>query len=478
MDPAEQEVTNTTAEKKEEHVSDPAESNAEQNGEAAKSFVDVCVEVIQNDKVQPDFLPNETSEAVTPVESAAQPVRNTTAEKKEECSTPADQSKVECNEETAEVSTAVDVEVTQNGGTQPILSEKTEAVSHMEPDEQIVSNTDSENKEENADAEVEHNEEAEKNLVDACVEEVIQNVEIPSAFLTNEKTEAGCPVESAEQHIAEEKKEEYAKTPANIEYNKGLAEASAVAPVEASVAKTSAEAGTEESKEAAEVPAVFTLELKPEVEPSSETEPTDVTNQPAGVESTAHQAEGSSEKCPAEKYTEETVEAVAVVVEESLPETLAVTNAAAAQEAASKDSREPVPDLLADTVSESPTQPTTETAVKSVESAAPAQPAPNTRAEEESKSEVQTAEDTAVQSVPETPAEHTVELRIEDAIEPATASDAEAVQDKSDIRAIKLTDGLDVEAPTAEADLEPEEDPKQSHSEKMRPNQKSDDANE
>ncbi|XP_062289606.1 fibrous sheath CABYR-binding protein [Scomber scombrus] len=317
---------------------------------------------------------------------------------------------------------------------------------------------------------VECSEEAAQSSADVHIE-IIQNSETQS--ISKEKSEAESPVELVDQPVSDttaEKKEEYVNTPVDVEYNKGAAEASAAAPVEASVAKTSSEAGTEENKEAAEVPAALTVELKPEVEPSSETEPTDVTNhEPAGVESTA---------CPAEKYTEETVEAVAVVVEESLPETPAVTNAvAAAQETASKDSREPVPDLLANTVSESPTQPATETAVKSVASAAPAQPAPNTRAEEESKSEVQNAEDTAVQPAPETPAEHAAELRIENAINPATASDAEAVQDKSGVGAIELTDALDVEAPTAETDPEPEEDPKQSDSEEVKPNQKSDDAN-
>lgn len=541
MEPAEQEVTNTTSEKKEEPVSAPVESNIEQNEEAAKSCVDVCVEVIQNDEVQPDFLTKEKSEAVT-VESAEQPVANTTAEKTEECVTPVDQSNVKRSEETAEASTAAHANVPQNGETQPVLNEKIEAVCPLEPVEQTVSNTVSENKEENVGAqmdqsEVEYNEEAVKSFV----EEVIQNGET-SVFLTKEEMEAECPVEPAGQPVAAEKKEEcvqaevdqshvecseepaqssadvhveiiqnsetqsvlkenseaespvesveqpvsdtttekkeeYVNTPVDVEYNKGVAEASAAASVEACVAKTSAEAGTEENKEAAEIPAVLTVELKPEVEPSSETEPTDVTNhEPAGVQSTACPAEGSCEKCPAEKYTEETVEAVAVVVEESLPETPAVTNAAA-QEAASKDSREPVPDLLDDTVSESPTQPATETSVKSIESAAPAQPAPNTRAEEESKSKVQTAKDTTAQPAPETPAEHAAELRIKDAIEPATASVAEAVQDKSGVRVIDLTDALDVEAPTAEADPEPEEDPKQSHSEELKPNQKSDDAN-
>ncbi|XP_067463881.1 neurofilament heavy polypeptide [Thunnus thynnus] len=397
----------------------PPKKDAQPEGSTVETTDDTKPQASSEERAQTGEAQPEKSEAVSPVEPAEQSVAETTPEKKEECvDTPVDQSKVEHNEEAVEASTASHAEVIQNGETQPVSKEKTEAVSPVEPAEQPVADTTAEKKKEHVDA----------------------------------------PVDLSD-----------------VEYNKGAAEASAAVHVEAPVAKTSAEAATEESKDAAEVPAVLTVELKPEVEPSTETEPTNVTNhEPAGEESTTHPAEGSCEKCPPEKYTEETVEAVAEVVEESLPETPAVTNAAAAaQEAAIQNSTAPVPDLLADTVSESPTQPATDTAVKSVESAAPAQSALNTRAEEESKGEVQAA----VEPAPETTTDHATEMKIEDAVEPATASDVEAVQDKIVVKAIELTDALDVEAPTAEADPEPGEDPKQSHSEEVKPDQKSDDAN-
>ncbi|KAM7374174.1 hypothetical protein PAMP_006848 [Pampus punctatissimus] len=457
VEPAEKPVSNTVSENKEENVAALINQSAvEHNEEAAKTSGDVCLEVIQSDEIQQKT----DTDAVPLVEPAEQPVFNTTVEKKEEyVQAPVDQLNVEHNEDAAQIS--ANVRVDEGFQVQPVSTETTKAVFPLEPAEQKISNTTSKNKEEYIDEPViqsnmQLNEEAPNSSAD-----VLQPV-------STEKTEAVSPLESAEQPVANttvEKKEDYVITPddqLNVEYNNMASDISASVHVETPVAETTAEAETEDRKEAAEVSAVLTVELKPE------TEPTNVTNhEPAGVESNLHPAEGSCEKCP-EKFTEETLETVAEVVEASLPETPAVTNAAAAQEAAIQDSVEPVLDLLADTVSDLSTQPAAETAVKSLESkaesAAPAQPVLNTGAEEENKSKVQAADNTAVEP----------ELRIEDAVEPATTS-AEAVQDKLVVRAIELTDALDVEAPTVDANPESVEDPKQPQSEEVKLNEKSDD---
>ncbi|KAM9348705.1 uncharacterized protein ABDE67_010762 [Symphorus nematophorus] len=186
-------------------------------------------------------------------------------------------------------------------------------------------------------------------------------------------------------------------------------------------------------------------------------------------------AESATEGSPPEEATGETIEAVAEVKVESLPETAVVTEAAG-EEAAPQDSVEPVPDLVADTVPELPAQPAAETAVMSVEckveSAAVAEPVLQTRAEEVVESEVQAADNAVVeQSVEPTPAP-VVELSIEDALEPATASD-----DKVADRAIELTDALDVEPPAAEVIPVALKDPEQSHTEETTPNHQPDHTN-
>ncbi|XP_037604349.1 zinc metalloprotease ZmpB isoform X2 [Sebastes umbrosus] len=183
-------------------------------------------------------------------------------------------------------------------------------------------------------------------------------------------------------------------------------------------------------------------------------------------------AEGSCETGPPEQAAEEVVEAVAEVAVESAPETPAVTGAAG-EEDALRVSVEPVPDLVADTMSESPPQAAAaETTVEPVEcevvSTVSAETVIETRAEEVVECEVQSVDNAAVeQSVEPTP-ERAADgvVKIEDAVEAVTASDAETVQFSD--RPIGLSEALDVELPTTEAAPEPLENPKQSPTEETR----------
>lgn len=501
--------------------------------------------------------PSESSEAVSPVEPAQLPVANTTAESKEECvNTPVDHPTVEQRE----ASEAYPAEGIQNGEILPGSKENPEAVSLEEPAQEIVAIPASANTEGNADAandqsDVEHNEEIAKSSADVTVEEVVQNDEaqpvssealfpVPQAeppvantASTNtdgnsdaaddqsnvehsedtakssadvtvedeaqpEKSNAGSPVEQAEQpvvNITSEKQEErvIATEQSNVESSEGAMENSADAQMEV----TSAEVGTQESRDTDEVPAALPDELKPDVEVSTETEPADVTNVVnPGVESTAQPAEEGCKNNPpeetstegaaiqnseeksgvaSEQATEETIEAVAAVVMESSPDASAVANEVSAEEAVIPNDVEPVPVILADTFSTSATQPAAETAATAaeteVQSAAPSEPVPNTRAEEESEREGQAADnDDVKQNIeppPETASDHVVEANTQDALKPG-ASDAGAVQDELVERVIELTDALDVEASPADA-----VDPKQSQPEEVKVNQQSDDTN-
>lgn len=360
-------------------------------------------------------------------------------------------------------------ELIQNGETQP---------------EESVADTKAENKGEHADTTVDqsnvgHNEGTAEVSADVHVEEHIQNGETPVPS-TKENPVAVSPVEPAAQPVANttaENKEEHADT---IVEQSSVERVSADTHVEDPVAETSAAAGTEESKDTAEVPAALAVELKPQEEPSTETEPANETNvEEAGIESTVQSAERSCEKSPPEQTAEKTVEAVAEVIVESSPDKSDVINATPGEEAALQDSVEPVPDLLAESVSESFTQPAADTTVKSVECnvepAVSTESVLQTRAEEVIECPVQPIDSTVVeQSVEPTPeiaADRGVELNIEDALEPVTASDAEAAVDTLANRAIELTDALDVEPPTAEAAPEPLKDQKKSHTEEKKLNQ-------
>uniref|UniRef100_UPI0037E8084F fibrous sheath CABYR-binding protein n=1 Tax=Semicossyphus pulcher TaxID=241346 RepID=UPI0037E8084F len=306
-----------------------------------------------------------------------------------------------------------------------------------------------------------------------------------------------------------------------------LAESASELPTQAA-----AEAAIEETKVTAEVPVVVAVDLKPREEPSTEPKPANMTNvEDAGVESAVQPAEEC--RFP-EQAAEEVVKAVAEVAVESSPEKTDVTDVTPVEEAAVQESVEaaakllvesapesaaeaategscekdteavavetveavaeavvesspdadaageaaalqervdPVPDLVADTVSASPTEAAPETAARSVECevepAAPAEPLLQTT--EVVQCEAQAVVEQSVQPASESAADPVV-----DAVEPVTASDAEAAQDTFTYKLIELTDALDVETPTAEAAPEPVEDPKPTLTEETKPNQESD----
>ncbi|XP_022618424.1 uncharacterized protein LOC111234556 [Seriola dumerili] len=163
----------------------------------------------------------------------------------------------------------------------------------------------------------------------AATEELIQNGKVQ--------------IEKIVANTAAENKEEYADTKvdqSNVEHSE--AKVSAVADVKDPVAEISDVAGTGESKDPAEVPAV--LAVKAQEEPSVETDPANAAHlEDTGVESTEPSAEGSSNKCPPEHAAEDIFKAVAVVVVESSPDTIDVTPG---EEAALQNRVEADPDLL------------------------------------------------------------------------------------------------------------------------------------
>ncbi|XP_040907540.1 zinc finger protein 185 isoform X2 [Toxotes jaculatrix] len=233
----------------------------------------------------------------------------------------------------------------------------------------------------------------EKNVANTAAENKEESADTPVAQLNVEHGEkavevyADVHVEPDEQPVANtaaENKGENADTTAeqsNEEHTE--AKASADAHVEDPVLETSDVAGTEQSKDPAEA------ELKPEEEPSIETEPTNATQ----LED-VQPAEGSCKKYPPEHAAEEIFEAVAVVVVESSSDTSDVIHSTPGEEAALQNSVEQVPDLLVESVFESPTQCATETTTEEGCERCP----PEQSSEETVEAEV------VVESSPETPA--------------------------------------------------------------------------
>ncbi|XP_030009566.1 flocculation protein FLO11 isoform X2 [Sphaeramia orbicularis] len=138
----------------------------------------------------------------------------------------------------------------------------------------------------------------------------------------------------------------------------GLIEVSAGVCVKDLVVETSAEAGTEENNDASKGSVVPVGEQKPEKRHSAETDLANVTSLQNTVEESAMQTEKGACARDAPREGSETVAVKALddTVVESLPETINVTNTAPEDEAVQQISVEQVPDLLADTVSKSPSQ--------------------------------------------------------------------------------------------------------------------------
>lgn len=218
---------------------------------------------------------------------------------------------------------------------------------------------------------------------------------------------------------------------------------------------------------------LFYSQTEIKVEPSTVTKPENATYlDHAGAKSMPQPSNESCKTFSPKQVATETVEAEATVFVDSLLETPAVNNATPGENAALQHSVEQDPDI----VSKSSTQSAAETAVKS---AATAEPVVKTGDEEEIvECEAQPVKNAVVKqnmdSVPENAANCVMELNIEDAGEPVTASEGEAVQGKLSDRAIELTDALDVVSPTAETVPKPVHDPEQSNSEKSKQNQSED----
>ncbi|XP_031713254.1 zinc finger protein 185 [Anarrhichthys ocellatus] len=273
---------------------------------------------------------------------------------------------------------------------------------------------------------------------------------------------------SAEVHVAEQIPNGEPQPVSSTEENPEAL--SPVEPVEQTVANTSPENKGEQTDKTVDQSNVEHNEAKDSVD--------------AHMEDPVAETSVVPEKGLTEHAAEESVEAVAEVAVESSPETPDVTGAAG-ENAALQVSVDPVPDLVADTASESPTKAAAETAVKpeesTVEFAASAELVFRTGAEEVVKCEVQPVEnpvvEQSVEPTPERAADHVVELSMKDAVEPVTSSDAEAAQDTFSCRLIELSEALDVEPPTTETAPEPLKDPKPSHTEETKLNQHPDDTN-
>ncbi|XP_029957630.1 zinc finger protein 185 [Salarias fasciatus] len=197
----------------------------------------------------------------------------------------------------------------------------------------------------------------------------------------------------------------------------------------------------------------------------------DILSEPSAPPDAETAAEDSSDTHHAEPVTERTVEAAAEVVLESSPATVAVINSTQEEEAAPCNAAaEPPapPDAAADV----------ESVECEVESVAPAEPvlkATTEVVEGEVQSVANTAVEQSIDPTPESPA--AVELDIKDSLEPADASDAEALQENGVDQTIKLTDALDVEIPEPQAVPEPVEDQKPALSEESQPSQQSNGTN-
>ncbi|XP_034745847.1 zinc finger protein 185 isoform X1 [Etheostoma cragini] len=171
-----------------------------------------------------------------------------------------------------------------------------------------------------------------------------------AVYQSNVQHNDGVAVVYAEVHFAEqpaanttvENKGEHADATvgrSNIEHNE--AKVSADVHVEDPVAESFAAAGTEESKDTAEVPAVLAFKLKSQEDPSSKTEPEN-----AVVETAVQPAGGSYEKSSSEQAADDSVEAVAEVVAQSSSEKSEVANATPRKEAALPDGVKAVAEVV------------------------------------------------------------------------------------------------------------------------------------
>ncbi|XP_062262716.1 enolase-phosphatase E1 [Platichthys flesus] len=376
----------------------------------------------------------------------------------------------------------------QPGGSTEETTDNTKPKEHTEEqiqnDEAQPGNTAEENKEAVADEPVDQSNTGDKQSTAEVSADIHVQNEAVTFSSTKENPDAASPAKPAEQPVVTAESEvEHAVTAAEQSFGDPTQDkVSADAGVEDPVAETSDVAETEEKNEPAEVPA-DAFEVKPQEEPSVETEPAnDAHLEVATVVSTEQAAEVPQEDAG------EVFEAVAAVVVESSNDTSDGIHATPEEEAPLKNSVEPIPDLLFDSlanslnlnpVSESLNQSAANTTAESeeanVEAAAPEEADLKTRVEELPEGKVQPVDDTA----PEKAADPVqVELDITDAVEPIAASEGGAVQSVLPDGGIELTDALDVELPTTEAAPAPEpvDDPQQSPSEEAEPNQ-SDDTN-
>ncbi|XP_042355025.1 dextranase isoform X2 [Plectropomus leopardus] len=513
----EQSVANTTAENKGD-AAVASQSNVEHTDGAAEVSAEIHVaEPIQNDEAHP--VSSTSPEAVSPVEPVANstPVEDLVAEPSAAVITEDGKDTVE-----APVAPAVELQLQEEPSTVAVPAYKTHLedteVESVQPEkgigeechpeqaaekivetvtEVVVKSTSDTSDVVNA---MPEKGAASQNSVEAVAEVVVKSLPDTSDTVSaTPVTEAAVPQVSHEAEVAVVSKtpdvtglQEEAALQVSVEpvpdlvvpsVSEPLAQPVTESATEESCVKGPPEQATEETVEV--VADVAVVPEPPVVNGSAGEEAISVEPVPdlvvesvseTSAQPVAETTEGSCEKGPPGPVNGETVKDVVDVVVEPSPEMPAVTGAAQ-QEAAPQVSVEPIPDLVAGTVSES-----LETAVKSeeckAEPAAQAEPVLKTTAKEVVECEIQPVDNTvveqSVESVPESAADHVAELKIEDAVKPVTAPNAEAVLEKFSDRPIELWEALDVKPPTTEANPEPVKDPKQFQAEEIKPNHHSD----
>ncbi|XP_047462676.1 proteoglycan 4 isoform X2 [Mugil cephalus] len=455
-----------TTENKEENGDAPVvESNVEHSEGAAGVLADVHVE----EPIQTAPPAKGNPEMVFPVEPVEQPNVNTTAENKaEHVDTPAKPSNPDQSE--AKVSADVNVENSVAEQQSTVESKDTaEVLAALEPQEENTTQT------EPKDDSTKMEDPAKEDIVVTATKVMVESFP-ETSDVTNEAVDEAV-VESETELVSSEKcppgddTNETVKAVAEVESSETPANSVDLVldtlrdpPPQFANETTEVTCKGEGAEETVGASAKVVAESLPEDTPVAPAAKQADANLPDSVQRVfdtaselptqpAAEIKANCEKCPPKEDTKDATETPAEVVVETPPENLDVNNVTPG-EASLLNSEQPAP---VPPTSESPTQSASEPGTEEVVECQ-AQRVDNSAVEE------------SPQPAPESPADRTVELNIEDAIKP------EAAQDILD-RPIELTDALDEDPRSAETVTKPTEDPKQSHSDELKLDQQGADTN-
>ncbi|XP_047462674.1 proteoglycan 4 isoform X1 [Mugil cephalus] len=461
VEPVEQPNVNTTAENKAEHVDTPAKPSNPDQSEAKVSAEEEPIQTALPAKGNPEM--------VFPVEPVEQPNVNTTAENKaEHVDTPAKPSNPDQSE--AKVSADVNVENSVAEQQSTVESKDTaEVLAALEPQEENTTQT------EPKDDSTKMEDPAKEDIVVTATKVMVESFP-ETSDVTNEAVDEAV-VESETELVSSEKcppgddTNETVKAVAEVESSETPANSVDLVldtlrdpPPQFANETTEVTCKGEGAEETVGASAKVVAESLPEDTPVAPAAKQADANLPDSVQRVfdtaselptqpAAEIKANCEKCPPKEDTKDATETPAEVVVETPPENLDVNNVTPG-EASLLNSEQPAP---VPPTSESPTQSASEPGTEEVVECQ-AQRVDNSAVEE------------SPQPAPESPADRTVELNIEDAIKP------EAAQDILD-RPIELTDALDEDPRSAETVTKPTEDPKQSHSDELKLDQQGADTN-